>query len=52
MKLPFQTVKTFTTTRPVNEVMNFVDELLNGRSKFLFISSSNVKGNDPLTAQS
>ena len=44
MKLPFQIHKTFTTTLSQEEVMYFVRELLNRRSKFLFISSKDYTG--------
>ncbi len=44
MKLPFQTVKTFTTTLSKDEVIGFVRERLNRQSKILFISSNDYVG--------
>ncbi len=44
MKLPFQTVKTFTTILSKDEVICFVRERLNRRSKFLLFSSNDYVG--------
>lgn len=44
MRLPFQIVKTFTTIHSREEVISFVRERLNRKSKVFFISSSDYVG--------
>lgn len=44
MRLPFQIVKTFTTSYSKDEVIGFVRERLNRKSKVLFISTSDYVG--------
>lgn len=46
MRLPFQLIKTFTTSLSQDEVFAFVQERLNRKNKFLFFSSNECVGSN------